>query len=151
MNCPVCSHEETRVVDSRLAGDGFAIRRRRECEKCEYRFSTSEEVELLDLRVVKSDGRRMPYERGKIEIGLRKALEKRPYLQADFQALLGRIERDLQRRRQEEVTSREIGETVMGHLKDFDIVAYIRFASVYQSFTDIDDFNAVLKKLGKRG
>lgn len=147
MHCPVCNHEETRVVDSRLGADGFSIRRRRECEKCEYRFSTEEGVEILDLRVVKRDGRGEPYSREKLADGLRKSLEKRPYTQADFKGLVSRIERDLQRQRREEITSRELGEVVMKHLKDFDQVAYIRFASVYRSFTDAGDFRDELKRL----
>ena len=151
MRCPVCNHEDTRVVDSRPTGDGFGIRRRRECEKCGYRFSTTEEVELLDLRIVKRDGRSEPYSRDKLEVGLRKALEKRPYTTADFQGLVGRIERDVQRRRQEEMTSRELGEIVMTELKDFDDVAFIRFASVYRSFTDAGDFREELAKLGGAG
>jgi transcriptional repressor NrdR len=147
MHCPVCNHEETKVIDSRLGADGDAIRRRRECEKCEYRFSTVEAVELLDLRVVKRDGSSQPYSRAKLETGLRKALEKRPYTQANFRALVSNIERDLQRSRAEEITSRELGEIVMPRLKEFDEVAYIRFASVYRAFTDAGDFRDELKKL----
>src|SRR3989344_7326659 len=147
MRCPVCSHEETRVVDSRSAGDGFTIRRRRECEKCEYRFSTNEEVELLDLMVVKSDGRREPYMREKLESGLKRAMEKRPVTTERFKALVGSIERDIQKRKDAELTTREIGEIVMTHLRSFDSVAYIRFASVYRSFQDVETFQKELKKL----
>jgi transcriptional repressor NrdR len=147
MRCPVCNNDDTKVIDSRLAGDGIGIRRRRECEKCGHRFSTIERVELLDLAVVKRDGRREMYRREKIAAGLRRALEKRPYTEDQFQKLVGETERDLQRARKEEITSREIGEIVMERLRRFDQVAYIRFASVYRSFEDVDQFAGELKAL----
>lgn len=147
MHCPVCGNVDTKVVDSRMGGDGASIRRRRECEKCGYRFSTLEEVEILDLSVVKRDGRREPYDREKLESGLRKALEKRSFTSSDFKTLLGSIERDFQKKRKSEVTSAEIGEIVMNRLKTFDKVAYIRFASVYRSFEDVKTFEKELKKL----
>lgn len=147
MFCPVCGHEETRVVDSRLSPDGTCVRRRRECDQCEYRFSTSEEVEILDLTVVKRDGRREAYSREKIERGLRKALEKRSYTEADFRTLVHGIERDLQRRKVNEIRSLDVGEIVMHALKVFDTVAYIRFASVYRSFDDIKSFHNELAGL----
>lgn len=151
MRCPVCNHKSTRVVDSRLSSDGMAVRRRRECEKsrCAFRFSTLEEVELLDCTVVKRDGRREAFSREKLERGLRKSLEKRPYTQAQFQALVQGIERDVQRERGTEITSGDIGKFVMTHLKDFDKVAYIRFASVYYSFEGLEMFEKELKKLSK--
>ena len=145
MRCPICNTADTKVVDSRLTGDGIGIRRRRECEKCGHRFSTVERVELLDLAVVKRDGRREMYRREKIASGLRKALEKRPYTEDQFQKLMGEVERDLQRTKKDEITSREIGEIVMNRLKHFDKIAYIRFASVYRSFEDVDQF---AKELG---
>jgi transcriptional repressor NrdR len=145
MRCPICNAADTKVVDSRLTGDGIGIRRRRECEKCEFRFSTVERVELLDLAVVKRDGRREMYRREKIVGGLRKALEKRPYTEDQFQTLLGEVERMIGRTRRDEITSSEIGEIVMSCLKKFDKVAYIRFASVYRSFEDVDEF---AKELG---
>lgn len=147
MRCPVCNHDETRVVDSRSAGEGYTTRRRRECTKCEYRYSTMEEIELLDLMLVKSDGRREPYMREKLEAGLRRALEKRPVTRERFKALVGSIERDIQRMKNTEVTTGEIGEIVMTHLRSFDSVAYIRFASVYRSFQDVETFQKELKKL----
>lgn len=147
MICPVCSHEETKVTDSREAADGSAIRRRRECLKCEFRFSTAEEAVLLDFMVLKSDGRRVPYAREKLEAGLRKALEKRPHDAEGFRQLVAGVERDIQRLRRDEVKSRDIGEVVMKHLKEFDQVAYIRFASVYRSFADVREFGEELKKL----
>lgn len=150
MHCPVCSNTDTKVIDSRMAGDGMAIRRRRECEKCSYRFSTTEEVTLLDLAVVKRDGRREPYSREKMTHGLKRALEKRPYTEQDFQKLVHRIERDIQKKRRGEVTSSEIGEIVMKGLEKFDTIAYIRFASVYRSFQDVASFEQELKQLLRR-
>ncbi|OGL67140.1 transcriptional regulator NrdR [Candidatus Uhrbacteria bacterium RIFCSPHIGHO2_01_FULL_63_20] len=147
MRCPICNSGETKVVDSRISTDGGSVRRRRECEKCEFRFSTLEEVELLDLAVVKRDGRREAYSREKLTRGLEKALEKRPYTEAEFQALVHRVERDIQKKRRGELTSRELGEIVMNRLKAFDKVAYIRFASVYRSFEDVQTFEKELKSL----
>jgi transcriptional repressor NrdR len=147
MRCPICNNPDTKVIDSRLTGDSIGIRRRRECEKCGHRFSTIERVELLDLAVVKRDGRREMYRREKIISGLRKALQKRPYTEDQLQKLLGEIERDLQRAKKEEMTSKEIGEIVMERLRRFDQVAYIRFASVYRSFESVDQFARELKGL----
>ncbi len=150
MHCPVCKHEDTKVVDSRLATDGGAIRRRRECEKCGYRFSTNEEVELLDLTIVKRDGRRESYSRAKLENGLKKSLQKRPVTDASFRSLSQRIERDIQRLKSDEITSADLGEIVMNQLKTFDKVAYIRFASVYRQFEDVASFKRELDKLAKK-
>lgn len=147
MRCPVCNHEDTRVVDSRVAGDGFSIRRRRECEECEHRFSTVEEVELLDVRVTKRDGSTEPYRREKLERGLAKALEKRPFTPEGLKTLVGSIERDIQKESGEEIASRAIGDIVMRHLRQFDKVAYVRFASVYRSFDDVKTFQDELDKL----
>ncbi|MEA3249074.1 MAG: transcriptional regulator NrdR [Patescibacteria group bacterium] len=147
MRCPVCTSDETKVVDSRVATDGLSIRRRRECVKCDFRFSTVEAMEIMDLAVLKSDGRREPYMREKLEAGLRKALEKRPFAQDRFRTLVGAIECDIQRLRGSEVQSSKIGEIVMKHLRKFDSVAYIRFASVYRSFEDVQTFRDELEKL----
>jgi transcriptional repressor NrdR len=148
MHCPVCSHEDTKVIDTRLASDGTSIRRRRECDKCGYRFSTNEEVELLDVRVVKRDGKSEAYEREKIERGLRRALEKRSHTNAEFRGLIHAIERDIQRTvGGGEIKSSQIGEIVMNRLKEFDQVAYIRFASVYRSFEDVKSFKKELEEL----
>ena len=147
MHCPVCNNTDTKVVDSRMSGDGMGIRRRRECEKCGYRFSTTEEVTLLDLTVIKRDGRRVPYSRDKIIHGLERALEKRPYTEMDFQKLVHRIERDIQKKRRGELTTKEIGEIVMRALEKFDKIAYIRFASVYRAFQDVATFERELKSL----
>ena len=140
MRCPACHNIDTKVTDSRLVDDGMAIRRRRECPKCEFRFSTYEEVEILNLTVVKRDGRREPYSREKLENGLRKAFEKRPITHDAFRRLITLIERDIQLRGRNEITSRQIGEAIMKRLKKVDPVAYIRFASVYRSFTDAESF-----------
>lgn len=147
MHCPVCNHPDSRVVDSRIAPDGTIVRRRRECDACQYRFSTSEEVELLGISVVKRDGARVAYSREKIERGLKRALEKRSYTEADFRSLVHAVEREIQRRKTTELRSSEIGEIVMDLLKDFDKVAYIRFASVYRSFEDVRTFQSELENL----
>ena len=147
MRCPVCNFVDTKVVDSRLTGDGQSIRRRRECMKCDFRFSTVESMEILDLMIVKRDSRREPYQRSKLENGLRKALEKRPHTAEEFSTLVGAIERDIQKKKKYEITSSEIGEIIMHHLKSFDAVAYIRFASVYRAFSDAKAFQRELNQL----
>ena len=147
MHCPVCNDPETRVLDTRLSQDGTSIRRRRQCDHCEYRFSTLEEIELLNITIVKRDGSREVYDREKMERGLRRALEKRPHTASDFRGLVHAIERDLQRIDSTEIRSQSIGEVVMDNLKTFDKVAYIRFASVYRSFEDVDTFQAELDRL----
>ncbi|HLA25679.1 MAG TPA: transcriptional regulator NrdR [Patescibacteria group bacterium] len=147
MFCPFCGHTDTKVIDSRLTEDGGAIRRRRECEKCGERFSTYEEMVLLNISVVKRDGRKEAYEREKTEQGIKRALEKRPISHEEFRNLINRIERDIQVLRKEEIKSSEIGGIVMKELKTLDEVAYIRFASVYKSFKDVKSFERELKKL----
>jgi len=150
MFCPVCNHEETKVVDSRLYPDGDGVRRRRECEACSYRFSTNEEVQLLDITVVKRNGRREPYDRSKIERGLRSSLEKRPVTEVSFRRLTSGIERDIQRLKNSEVTSAQLGEIVMEQLRHFDKVAFIRFASVYRQFEDVASFSKELELLSAK-
>ncbi len=147
MRCAVCNHKDTKVIDSRISTDGVSVRRRRECERCGFRFSTLEEIELLDLTVVKRDGRRENYSREKLSRGLEKALEKRPYTDVGFQKLVHKIERDIQKKRRGQLTTAELGDIVMKHLRLFDKVAYIRFASVYRSFEDVKTFESELKKL----
>jgi transcriptional repressor NrdR len=144
MRCPACASDDTRVVDSRLHGGGFAVRRRRECSACQNRFSTLEEMELLDLTVQKSDGRKEPYNKEKLTAGLRKALEKRPCTADQMRELLHAIERDIQAARRDCLETGRIGEIVINHLRKFDPVAYIRFASVYRSFEDIGEFRKEL-------
>jgi transcriptional repressor NrdR len=151
MRCPTCSSKETRVIDSRLSPDGAVTRRRRECEKCSFRFSTIEEMEILDLTMIKRDGSRESYSRDKLIKGLRKALEKRPVGRDDFEKLVRQIERDIQKKKKKnEIKSGEVGEIIMNRLKSFDKVAYIRFASVYRAFEDVKTFEREISKLKKR-
>ena len=147
MYCPICNHKDSKVVDSRMSSDGASVRRRRECEKCAFRFSTLEEVELLDITIVKRDARRENYSRDKMIRGLKKALEKRPYTDVAFEKLVRKIERDVQKKSRGQLTSLELGEIVMKHLRSFDKVAYIRFASVYRQFEDVKIFDSELQKL----
>lgn len=149
MKCPICYFQDTKVVDSRVAADGLSIRRRRECLKCGYRFSTYEEVEILDLTVVKRDGRKENYSRDKLVKGLKRALEKRPITEEKFKKLTSLIERDIQALRKNEIISDQVGQIVMKQLKKVDQVAYIRFASVYESFKDAQSFKRELNKLIK--
>ena len=151
MKYPICYFQDTKVVDSRVASDGLSIRRRRECLKCGYRFSTYEEVEILDLTIVKRDGRKESYLRDKLIKGLRRALEKRPITEEKFKKVVSMIERDLQVLRKSEILSDQIGQIVMKQLKKIDQVAYIRFASVYESFKDAQSFKRELNKLIKSG
>ncbi|MEP7162766.1 MAG: transcriptional regulator NrdR [Candidatus Moraniibacteriota bacterium] len=147
MKCPFCNHEDTKVVDSRETLEGRAIRRRRECLKCEARFSTYEQAELFRVSVLKKDGRREPYERKKIQNGLRKAFEKRPMTEERLEQLMGEIEYTIAEKAKKNIIgSREIGNIVLDKLKTIDEVAYIRFASVYQSFGSARGFRRVLEK-----
>src|SRR3990167_5022673 len=147
MKCPNCANSDSKVLDSRPINDGLVIRRRRECIKCGFRFSTHEEMEILDLTVVKRDGSRQPYLRDKIENGIKKAFEKRPLDRDGFLELMSAIEQDIQRTGKEEIPSKEIGNIVMKRIKAKDQVAYIRFASVYRQFADIEEFVKEAKKL----
>ncbi len=149
MFCPVCRYKETKVIDSRLTQDGMSVRRRRECIKCAYRFSTLEEMELLDIVVVKNDGRRESYSRSKLERGILHSLAKRPYTLDKFDKLVHAIERDIQKKKKREITSREVGEILMKHLRKFDKVAYIRFASIYRAFEYVDKFQSEIRSLQK--
>jgi len=153
MKCPVCLYQDTKVVDSRVASDGLSIRRRRECLKCGFRFSTYEEIEILDLTIVKRDGRKEVYSREKLIRGLKKSLEKLAITDDRFKKLINAIERDLQVIRKNEVTSNQVGQIIMKHLKKTNHVAFIRFASVYQQFKDVQTFQRELNKLlkNKRG
>ena len=148
MHCPFCSKEDTKVIDSRVGSDGLSIRRRRECESCSSRFSTYEEVEILDLIVEKRDGRTEPYNREKLESGLHKALEKRPISHEEFRQMVSEIEQEIQRKvGSGKIESKEIGNIVVKKLKKHDQIAYIRFASVYRKFEDIEEFKKELQKL----
>ena len=147
MKCPACMHADTKVLDSRVISDGFAIRRRRECLKCSFRYSTYEEIEILDLTIIKRDGRREMYSHDKLKNGLARSLEKRPIGEKELKKLLNRIERDVQHKKKNELKSSELGEIIMKNLKRVDQVAYIRFASVYRSFEDAASFKRELNKL----
>lgn len=147
MNCPFCNNTDTKVVDSRETNEGKITRRRRECPKCEARFSTYEEVELLRLSVVKKDGSHTEYDKSKIETGIRKALEKRPISEERVFKTMGDIEYEIRSLEKPEVTTREIGKIVLKKLKELDEVAYVRFASVYKSFGSIESFKKELDML----
>lgn len=147
MVCPFCGHGDTKVVDSRDTNDGRAIRRRRECEKCQARFSTYEEMEIMKLTVLKRDGSKQEYDRSKIEIGIRKALEKRPVSEEKISKSIGDIEYEIQSRESGEITSKEIGKIILEKLKDLDDVGYLRFASVYKSFKNADSFRKEMDKM----
>jgi len=147
MVCPFCNHQSTRVVDSRETQEGRAIRRRRECEKCAARFSTYEEVEIFRLLVIKKDGHKEEYDKTKIEKGLRRAFEKRPFAEERIEKIMREIEYVFHEKQVAEIHSREIGSLIMGKLKEIDEVAYIRFASVYKSFGSAQSFLKALQKL----
>ena len=149
MRCPFCQHHDSKVVDSRDSGDGDAIRRRRECLDCARRFTTYERVDAAMPMIVKKDGSREPYNRDKVLAGLHKACEKRPVSADDIEATADRIGRSVQEAGTREVASPIVGEAVMASLKDLDDVAYVRFASVYKSFRDIDEFMSALETLVK--
>ncbi len=150
MHCPVCHNEDTKVVDSRLLNDGITVRRRRACDACGHRFSTVEEIVLLDTVVIKRDGRREVYNRDKLTSGLRKALEKRSYTEDSFRSLVHHMESDIAKKGSTELTSSDLGEIIMNHLKGFDKVAYIRYASVYRAFEDVQTFQKALDELRTR-
>ena len=149
MNCPYCQHAETKVTDSRDTG-GYTIRRRRECLKCSRRFTTYEYIEMTPIYVIKKDGRREKFDRIKIKIGIMKALEKRPIGHDRIEEMIDSIEEKIRRHGKEEIESFVIGEYVMDILKKTDQVAYIRFASVYRSFTDVTSFEEEIKNLIKK-
>jgi len=147
MKCPFCGHQEDKVVDSRASSDGAAIRRRRECLKCGKRFTTYEHVEEQPLMIIKKDGRREPFDRHKLVAGLVKACEKRPVGMDELERLVDELERELSQQFEREAPSREIGERVMKRLHALDPVAYVRFASVYREFKDVEQFMRELKEL----
>ena len=146
MRCPACNSQDSRVLDSRPVEDGNSIKRRRECPSCGKRFTTYEVVDSVSIAVIKRDGRREFFDRHKLMLGIERACQKRP-VNADEVATA--IETELQNSLVAEITSQEIGELVLAHLKEVDIVSYIRFASVYREFKDIDSFMEVIKSLGK--
>ncbi|MDA8171803.1 MAG: transcriptional regulator NrdR [Nitrospiraceae bacterium] len=155
MKCPFCGHLEDKVIDSRTSKEGDAIRRRRECLKCERRFTSYERIEEVMPMVVKKDGRREPFDRQKILHGLKKACEKRPVSTEQYEDVVNRIERKVMALGVREAPSSLIGEEVMAALKEMDVVAYVRFASVYRQFKDISELMDEVKTLfegkGKNG
>lgn len=152
MKCPYCGNIDTRVIDSRPADDGTTIRRRRSCDACNKRFTTYEKVETIPLIVIKKDNNREQYDRTKLEGGVLRACYKRPVAAADIQATIDSIETAIFSREEKEIPSSQIGEIVMESLKKLDPVAYVRFASVYREFKDVNTFMDELKKiLDKRG
>ena len=149
MKCSFCSCPDTKVTDSRATDEGNAIRRRRECQQCGRRFTTYEMVEELPLMVIKKDGRRELFDRNKLINGLLRACEKRPVALQVIEELTANVEREIRNTLDKEVTTRRLGETVMHYLKDIDQVAYVRFASVYRQFADIQNFMHELEILMK--
>jgi transcriptional repressor NrdR len=147
MYCPFCNHEETKVIDSRLAGEGRQIRRRRQCLQCNERFTTFESAELVMPRLVKNDNSRQPFDESKVRDSMRRALEKRPVSSDEFEQAVGRLVHKLRTIGEREVPSRLIGELVMDELRNLDEVAYVRFASVYRSFQDITEFQEEIRRL----
>lgn len=150
MRCPFCGAGDTKVVDSRLAGEGSQVRRRRKCLACGERFTTYESPELSLPRVIKQDGRRAPFDEEKLAAGVMKALEKRPVSTERVAAAINRIKKKLLASGEQEVESRRIGEWVMEELRDLDQVAYVRFASVYRAFQDVDAFREEIERLESR-
>jgi transcriptional repressor NrdR len=149
VKCPFCSHLESKVTDSRVGAAGDVTRRRRECESCARRFTTYERVEEIMPLVVKKDGRREAFDRQKILLGLRKACDKRAVSLDQLEAILDGVERELLDTGEKEVTAQRVGERVMQELRKIDEVAYVRFASVYRSFRDIDEFMTELESIAR--
>ena len=150
MHCPFCAHEETKVIDSRLAGEGTQIRRRRECLNCAERFTTFETAELVMPQVVKGDRAREPFDEHKLRAGILKALEKRPVSSEAVEETVSRICHKIRNLGEREVQARQIGELVMEELRHLDEVAYVRFASVYRSFQDVEAFREEIERLRHR-
>jgi transcriptional repressor NrdR len=150
MHCPFCEHEETKVTDSRLAGEGSQIRRRRECLKCGERFTTFETAELVMPQVVKNDRSREPFDEHKLRAGFLKALEKRPVSSEAVDEAISRVCHKLRAKGEREVSARMVGELVMEELRQLDEVAYVRFASVYRSFQDVEAFRDEIERLRHR-
>ena len=148
MRCPLCNFQDSRVLDSRPIDDGASIKRRRECTNCGKRFTTYEVIDTLPIAVIKRNGEREFFDKHKLTVGIERACQKRP---VDAESIALSIESELQNSLVTEVTSRELGEMVLLRLRDLDMVSYIRFASVYREFQDIDSFAAEIKALSKKG
>lgn len=149
MHCPFCDAHDTKVIDSRLVAEGNQVRRRRECLKCEERFTTFETAELVIPRLIKHNGTRQPFDDHKLRAGMLRALEKRPVSTERVEEAINRIKHQLRATGEREVKSRVVGEMVMDELKKLDEVAYIRFASVYRQFQDINEFREEIDKLSR--
>ncbi len=147
MKCPFCGHENTRVIDSRPAEDNNSIRRRRVCDECDKRFTTYEKIETIPLIIIKKDNNRETYDRSKIEAGILRACHKRPVSAGQIGRLVEEVETEIFNMEEKEISTQDIGELVMNKLKDLDAVAYVRFASVYREFKDINTFMDELKKV----
>ncbi len=147
MKCPFCQSDNDRVVDSRTSPDGASTRRRRECLSCRRRYTTYERVEGTSVKIVKKDGVREPFDRAKIKRGLEKACWKRPVSDNQLESIIASVENELEQNFESEVESRHLGELVMQHLREVDQVAYVRFASVYRQFQDLNDFVSELKPM----
>ena len=149
MKCPFCSYPDSKVIDSRPAEDNNSIRRRRVCDECDKRFTTYEKVETIPLIIIKKDENREPYDRSKIEAGVLRACHKRPISVNQINQLVDEVETEIFNMEEKEIPSRVIGELVMDKLKDLEAVAYVRFASVYREFKDVDSFMEEIKKILK--
>ncbi|MBR51274.1 MAG: NrdR family transcriptional regulator [Gammaproteobacteria bacterium] len=149
MYCPFCQAEDTKVIDSRLVADGSQIKRRRSCEICDSRFTTFESADLALPKIIKSNGERQPFNGSKLKKGMLRALEKRPLSVEEIDTLFGRILKEIRTRGVREIKAIEVGEIMMNALKEVDTVAYVRFASVYRDFQDIQDFSEEINSLNK--
>ncbi len=147
MFCPFCNAEDTKVIDSRLVGGGTEVRRRRECISCKERFTTFETAELVMPRIIKRDGRRSPFDEAKLRAGIMRALEKRPVSMEQIEASVNQIMHRLRATGERELSSQIVGEAIMDELRSLDKVAYVRFASVYRSFEDVNAFREEIKRL----
>jgi transcriptional repressor NrdR len=150
MHCPFCGAHDTKVIDSRLVAEGDQVRRRRECLACQERFTTFETAELVLPRIIKGDGRRQPFDEEKLRAGMQRALEKRPVSVEQIEAAIGHIKHRLRATGEREVQAMVVGEMVMNELKQLDEVAYIRFASVYRRFQDLNQFREEIERLSRR-
>ena len=149
MKCPFCSHDNTRVIDSRPAEENNSIRRRRACDECGKRFTTYEKIETIPLIIIKKDNNRETYDRSKIEAGVLRACHKRPISANQINQLIDEVETEIFNMEEKEIPSAVIGELVMNKLKDLEAVAYVRFASVYRDFTDVDSFTKEVERINE--
>lgn len=150
MRCPFCETDDTKVIDSRLANEGYVVRRRRECQACTERFTTFESAELVMPRIIKQDNSRVPFDEEKLRAGMLRALQKRPVSMDSVEQAISRIKHRLRATGDREVSSRQVGEWVMEELRDLDQVAYVRFASVYRSFQDVNAFREEIERLERQ-